>query len=179
MPLSLRAFLTLMCIASPLPAVAQPAVIGTIGVASGGDTNDVQLTYGLGADLLQRSRLTIGAEVFYVRDFFEFEPDDAFNDALRYSGVTGLVGQARFWLADPAKSSFLPYLGGSLGLLHASTDDDRSSSHVGVGVGAGLRVFERSRTSLLLDVHRYAAIETDTADGFSFWRTVLAARVRF
>ena len=36
-----------------------------------------------------------------------------------------------------------------------------------------------SRTSLLLDVHRYAAIETDTADGFSFWRTVLAARVRF
>lgn len=178
MTLSLRALLALMCIASPLPVIAQPAVIGTIGVASGGDTNDVQLTYGLGADVLQRNRLTIGAEVFYVRDFFEFEPDDALNDALRYSGVTGLAGQARFWLADPARS-FLPYLSGSLGLLRASTDEGRSSAHVGLGLGAGIRLFERSRTSLLLDVHRYAAIETDTADGFSFWRTVLAARVRF
>ena len=165
---------------TPAAAAAQTALALDAGVASGGQTNDVQLTYGASFEMRFRGRLSALGEIFYVRDFFEPDPDDPLSDAATYSGVTGVGGTARLWLfRQPANRALSPYLTIFAGALRAARMDASSSTHAGLGIGGGLRLVDRPRWSILIEARRFSALEQDAADGFHFWRTAAVVGVRF
>src|SRR5262245_35033902 len=139
-------------------ASAQTAAAVDVAVVAGGNTNDVQLSYGAGIELFAASRVSSTVEALYVRDFFEFEPDDPLTDAMTYSGVTSAFATVDLWPIRnvPARKGPLPYIMVGAGWLRASTSD-RSEHHFGYAIGAGLEVINRDRLGVRLEGRHFAA----------------------
>jgi hypothetical protein len=127
-------FALLFTAAFASPLLAQPTWTLDLGAAAGGSTNDVQLTYGTGLELLRRGRLTVGAEFAYVRDFFEFEPDTPLDDAYIYTDVFGGFGTVHLWLRAPGQHAVEPYLVAGPGWLRARASG-RTSDQLAINAG--------------------------------------------
>jgi len=175
---SIFVLLLIAVLASPL--LAQPTWTLDLGAATGGNTNDVQFTYGTGLELLRRGRLTVGAEFVYVRDFFEFEPDTPIDDARIYTDVLGGFGTAHLWLRARGNHAVEPYFVAGPGWLRARAFG-RTSDQFAISVGAGLALLGSSRVGLRVDARHFAALSGEgTAapqDSYSFWRTGITVTV--
>ena len=161
-------------------AVAQPVWTVHLGAAAGGDTNDVQLTYGTGFEMWRHARLKVGAEVLYVRDFFEFNPDTPLDDARIYTDVFGGFATAYLALRAPGRHAAEPYLVAGPGWLRARASGI-ASDHFAVNAGAGVAFFGNSRVGLRLESRHFAALsgsgEAPPHERFAFWRHGVALTV--
>src|SRR5262245_23089857 len=148
---------------------APALTLGFAGV-SGGDTNDVQLSYGAGLELLRRGRLSATLEALYVRDFFEFEPDSSLDDAAIYSDVFGLLATARYRLGRSPKG---PYLLAGPGWLRSRASGN-TSDQPGFEIGGGFLLPSRSRLQIRIEARYFASLsgegELPPGKHYSFWR---------
>jgi hypothetical protein len=169
---TLRPLLLLVGFANAAAAADFGAPALTVGFAgvSGGDTNDWQLSYGAGLELLRSGRLSATLEGLYVRDFFEFEPDSSLDDAAVYSDVFGLLATARYRLGGSPSG---PYVLAGPGWLR-SRASGRTSDQPGFEIGGGFLLPTRSRLHVRIEARYFGSLsgegELPPAQRYSFWR---------
>ena len=143
---------------------AQTAAAVDIGVVAGGNTNDVQLSYGVACELLRNDRVAAGVELLYMRDFFEFEPDDPISDALTYSSVTAVVATGRAYLLH-ARPRLAPYAIVGAGWLRASVTE-AASDHPGYVIGVGTDLIASRRVAVSFEGRRFATFGSSPSSPF-------------
>ena len=154
-------------------AHAQGAAAVALDVVAGGDTNDVQVSYAAALEAFRTNRVSGVGELRYVRDFFEFEPDDPISDALTFSGVTALGFTARILVVArvPEHTEFIPYAIAGASWLRASTAD-ATANHPGYVAGVGMDVLAHRGTTVSIEAKRFATIGGAGPvphGAFSFW----------